>query len=221
MRQKVSLLKDARSAFLRPGSPAIVTLVCAAIVLAFFMNLNIQAQNPERRGLKIAVIDISQVLDAYGKREDSNKALQEFQLEKQDKIEEKKMEIKTRMEKKELLLPGSSERKKLEDEISNLEVELGVMQKNAAREITQKYSELLVELYNDIMQECVSYARAHEFDLVLKKESADFEGLTPQEVKFNIKTQKIVYNAPRLDITSAIIEHLKKNETRVPSEAAP
>ena len=212
MRKKVSLLRGLKSTFLRLGSPAIVTIACAAAVLVFFASLNIQAQIPERRILRIGIVDISKILDTYSKKEDSNKVLQEFQLEKQDKIDKKRVEIRTKMEKRDLLLPGSSERRKLDEELSDLEVELGIMQKAAAREIREKYAQLLIDLYDDIVQECESYAKAKKFDLILKKENLEFQGLTPQEVKFNIKTQKIVYNAPQLDITSAIIERLVEEE---------
>ena len=68
---------------------------------------------------------------------------------------------------------------------------------------------LLIELYNDIIKECAAYAKDEKFGLILKKEELNFDNLSPEEVKFIIKSQKIIYNVRELDVTEAIIERLK------------
>jgi outer membrane protein len=195
---------------------AILVTGALAALLALFVDfggpLGLKvglAQAPERRPLKIGIVDVSKVLDQYEKKARFDAELKEFQASQREKMEEKELEIQKTRDKMELLLPGSSERKKEEEKLSQLEIEREWLRKSAYKDINEKYAQLLVELYEDIVKECAAYAKAEKFDLILKKEELNFDNLGPEEVKFIIKSQKIIYNVGELDVTEAIIKRLK------------
>ena len=190
--------------------PAIVIFSCIVGILIFFLNWDILAKDPAEKILKIAVVDVSKVIDAYGKKADFNKELETFQTAKKDEVEKKRQEIKTLSEKIDLLLAGSPERKKEEENLARMKIELDVMTETAMKDLSERYAKLLGVLYKDIIDECEACAKDEGFDLILKKQEVNFEGLLPDEVKLHINMQNIIFNTPEIDITSAIIERMKK-----------
>jgi outer membrane protein len=187
-----------------------VVFGCFVAFVVLFADWNILAENRGEKPLKVGIVDLSKALDSYDKKAQFDAELKEFGEAKKDEIRRKGEDLRAKREKIELLLPGSPERKKLEKEFSASEVELKVMIDAADDELEDKYAALLVELYNDIADECSRYAREKKFDLILKKEALELEQLSPEQVKLSILSQKIVYNVPELDITPDIIRRLKQ-----------
>jgi len=192
--------------------PGILFFGSVLAAVTFLINWNIQANAANataNRALRIGLVDISKILDSYGKREESQKKLETLQGEKKKEMETKLQELQTLKDKKELLLEGSAERKKIEEDLGKLQYELKAMNKSAVRDLSEMSARLLIQLYGDIVSECVSYAKDEGYDLLLKKEELDLEGaVVPDEVRFNILSQKVVYNVPELDVTPAIISRL-------------
>jgi len=189
---------------------ALILLGCIVGFVVVSTGFDMQARADVRGALKVGVIDVSKVLDGYSKKADFNKQLEDLRSDKEKDIEQKRIERQTLKDKIELLLPGSSERKKQEEALSKLDIEINVMSEAALKSINEMYAKMLIQLYREITEECTAYAKAEGYDLILKKQEMDLEGLLPREIQFTINMQKIIYSSPDIDITTVIIERMQE-----------
>ena len=187
-----------------------ILFCCIVGFVIFSAGFDMQAKADVRGALKVGVVDVSKVLEGYGKKADFSKQLEDLRSDKQKDIEQKRIEGQTLKDKIELLLPGSPERKKQEEALSKLDIEINVMGEAALKNMSEMHAKMLVQLYQEITEECVAHAKAEGFDLILKKEEIDLERLLPREIQFTINMQKIIYNSPEIDITPAIIKRMQE-----------
>jgi len=180
-----------------------------AFVLIFSLRSSAEEASPVP-ALKIGVVDMSRVFDAYKKRDDFNKTLEEFRRQKAQEIENRRVEIRRLQDKIQLLAPGSEERKSEEENLSRKRLEFETEGRLAAQEVDQKYRALLAEIYRDISEQVKRFSEENGYDLILKTEALETDTSSTAELKLRLSTQKILYYSPRLDVTGKIIEVLNK-----------
>ncbi len=188
----------------------IVLWACLIFAFVFFSLRSLSQEASPKPSLKIGVVDMSRVFDAYKKRGDYNSALEEFRRQKAQEIESRREEINRLRDRIQLLAPGSEERKNEEENLSKKRLEFETGARLAAREVDEKYRDFLAEIYGDISDEVRRFGVENGYDLMLKTEALQTDTSSTAELKLRLSIQKILYYSSQLDVTEQIIEVLNR-----------
>ncbi len=164
---------------------------------------------------RIAVVDISEVFENYGKKKDIESQLEAQIKGEEEKFREKEGELKATLEELKNVQEGTEKHQQLVLKKTKLELELKNRQKEIFNEFQEKQANALKEIRNEITGEIEKYAVAMEIDLVLEKKVA-----AEQKGNFRSGHWPIVhYVRPELEITDDIIKRLNARYSRPGAQA--
>lgn len=161
--------------------------------------------------LKIGVVNINQVLDAYAKRKDLEKQFLSFKTEIEQQLRHKQAEIKSLRDEVQLLDMGSESRKKNEEALEKKLMYLQLEEKIAENKLSKKEKEFFEELYRDVCTEVDNLGKKGQFDLILKREDLDLKSADILELRLKIGIGTVLYYSDALDLTNKVIESLNGN----------
>jgi len=174
------------------------------------------AQSLEPRTFKpprIAVVDIAEVFENYGKKKDIENQLEAQIKAEEEKFREKESELKATLEELKNVQEGTDKHQQLVLKKTKLELGLKTRQKEIFNEFQEKQANALKEIRNEITGEIEKYAVAMEIDLVLEKKVA-------AEQKGNMRSGHwpiVHYVRPELEITDDITKRLNARYGRTPA----
>ncbi len=161
--------------------------------------------------LKIGVVNVSKVLTECQENLDREKSIQE----KQDQIKAKIQELETeaneiRNELENVLKPGSPESAARMQEWFNKMALKEAYEKGQMKSLetdTQVWTETL---YQKFLDEVSRMARQKGLTLVLNKDEMSVRQRNLDDLLSMIRSRRILYSAPTLDLTAEILENLDK-----------
>jgi Skp family chaperone for outer membrane proteins len=159
---------------------------------------------------RVGIVDVTKVLENCKKNKqwqekaeaDRSRVQAEFQQMRKD-LEALQANIKQRK-------PGSSDYFSL---MSEYEEKRAVMEgRNTFYEnkFTQEMQQWMESLYTDFMKVTEMVAREKGLDVVLGKETLEMPAPTLRDFMLSVKTQKVLYSRPELDITDDVLAALDK-----------
>jgi Skp family chaperone for outer membrane proteins len=165
-------------------------------------------------GPKIGVVNIAKVFANYKKTQDLERDLRATRDQKQQVADEKRNEIVKVRDSIALLEIGTDERKKLEEEFQKKQVEFQTFQRVTTESLSGKRRDVTEKLYSEIVKAIADLGKEQNFDVIIKVEDTSLSSETLDELLFKINQRNVVYAAPKLDITDAVLNRLNKGYSK-------
>lgn len=179
-------------------------------VLAVAFSGQVKAEGEEAE-VKIGIVDIIRAFDEYAKSDDLEKELTE-ELEvfnnEMKFLNEGLGKLKAEIE----MLSAESDLRV--EKVSEYGVKKQAYEGKRVAEQRRwmiKQSRMLMELYSDIVEAVGGYAKAEGYTLVLKADSGNVRGTSPDEVQLRIAIRPVLYYSSIHDLTDDIVRVLNEN----------
>ena len=159
--------------------------------------------------LSIGSIDMDSVLKNYDKFKVATETLRAEALTRHNDLMKIATEAKQQTEMLQRMGPGTPDAKKCEDKITQLKAQFEAGRENAEREFTQKESETMATIYNEIQRYAKWVAQRKNMTFVVKYSDQPASGSEPNSVMAAM-SRTILYSDPRVDITSDVTYYLNQ-----------
>lgn len=187
-------------------------VVCAAILA--LVNITPAADKPtasEGKCLKIGVVSVRKIFRdcrrnvKYRQELSAERDKMEAELEKLSKeIDADKASLKT-------LKQNSTDYTAMMKEILEKQGKLQAQQEFYKRQMDIRESQVIENLFKDILKATTEVAKAKGFDLVLEQSEPDLPASNANELTVTISTHKVLYDAGCPDITDEVLAKVDAN----------
>ncbi len=186
-------------------------VVIAGLLVGAWMLQSTQAQPAREPALKIAVVNVADVL-----------------MQSQEKIDREELNLKRRKEIQDELQQLSAEAKTIEEELKNI-LEPGTadyskkmkewFEKQArAQTLTKMESDILAiesqawaeRFYDKLLAEVKHVSQTEGYTLVLNKDEINTQSRDFSDILNMMVNRKVLYNNPTIDITARVLNSLDK-----------
>ncbi|NNM84593.1 MAG: OmpH family outer membrane protein [Phycisphaerales bacterium] len=170
---------------------------------------------PIAGNMKFAVVDIVKVSDQVDEKVAQTDKLRKLiahfkQREQTMQADLKKMAEPLNPDSAVALKPGSPEFKAQQDKVLHATINLREYSAYAQQKIDLEHMLRVEQLYHDIDSAIITYASSHGISLVLQKEPLNLNVPNDQALVQEIRSRKVLYSAPSLDITPAVIRTMNQ-----------
>ncbi|MBS0266056.1 MAG: OmpH family outer membrane protein [Planctomycetes bacterium] len=190
-------------------------LVACSGALALTLPQHGWADNPAardpRRSLKIAVVDMMQILENYKKTEairEDVKAAIENRNHKLQEMSTKGQDLMKELQTGELD-PASKEYKDREAKLFQLDSYAKVYRSSAEKEIQRQNMKIMVELNNDIQDVVKLFCEKNGFTIVMRVDNGA-RSVTDPAAAGRVVNQDVLYHKASEDITAPVLAYLNK-----------
>ncbi len=174
--------------------------------------------------ITIGSIDMDAVLKNYDRFKVATETLRAEAMNRHNDLMKIATEAKQQQEMLQRMGPGTPDAKKSEDKITQLKAQFEAGRENAEREFTQKESETMATIYNEIAAMAKGVAQKRNLTFVVKYSDQAASGGEPNSVMAAM-SRTILYADPSVDITKAVTQYLNYNYQKAggqaPKAAAP
>jgi Skp family chaperone for outer membrane proteins len=185
-----------------------VLLLAAAVWIVY--QQGIAAGQESIPAARVGVVDVTRILENCKKNKqwqekaeaDRSRVQEEFQQMRKD-LEALQANIKQRK-------PGSTDYFTLMQEYEEKRAVMEGRNTFYENKFTQEMQQWMEALYTDFVKVTEMVAREKGLDVVLGKESLELPAPTLRDFMLSVKTQKVLYNRPELDITEEVLTALDK-----------
>lgn len=187
----------------------VVAAILAAVVLALTSLNGYAAADKTAAGktsLKIAVVNLRTIFqknklnDDFDAKLDQEKTKAMGEVEAiTKKVDALKAEMKTRT-------VGSNDYMSLMSQVLEQQGMLQAKKEYFQQAMEARQQRFTEELYTKAKEAIATYAAANGIDLVLVRDEIQFPAASANDLMLALSTRKVLYAAPELDITNAILE---------------
>ena len=174
-------------------------------------SFNSLTADPKRDEIKIGFINIKRIFKKYQKVKDMQRKLErQAQVEsaKIKEIEERAKELRSQIM---IYRVGSAIRKRKEKKLTDMLFSIKFKKNKMNYDNREKMRNGLEDIYREVIKVVESYAKRHNFFMILQVSDADFFGTPHAEaLKMEIKTRDVLYWGKKYDITNIIIRRMNK-----------
>lgn len=160
----------------------------------------------------IAAIDIPRLIGDLDERAPREQQLQAFINNLNDELKARGEELETAAADMQLLVAGTSERRRKAEEVARMRVDMEVQGRWSEQLIDRRRAEVFADLFEKVRGAATKIAQQRGYDLVL---SSDFEGDIPRDQEAQIRSvmsaRRVLYVSPDIDITDDVVR-LMNNE---------
>ncbi len=189
---------------LRTARLFLVLMVCAIGLYAIRGQAQVAGGPPPSR---MAVIDIKYILENHQRFKASMEQMKtQFEADGKGLQEERNRIVQMDKQLSELN-PGTPDYNKLEEQITRMKAEWTVKANKLKKDIRNKESQILWNVYYEIQTETKRYCEQNGIGLVVQFNGDKIDSNRPEEVVKGM-SRPIVYNAQQLDITPWILQAL-------------
>lgn len=184
---------------------AVMAVVAAVLGMGVYRQVQAEAAATTT---KVAVVDVTKVLETCKKHQAWKTKMEKEQTQTKAEFDTMKSELQALGDNIKLRKRGS------EDYITmagQYEEKKAIMEaKNAFYEekVTSQMQMWTEELYKSLLIVVDKVAQQKGVDLVLAKEQLDLPAPSLRDFMLTIKTQKVLYNNPKMDITDEVLAAL-------------
>ena len=199
---------------MRIGKVHVVVLVVVLIVcvcLVSFTRSQAQATLGKASPTRVAVCNVVEVFTDYQRAKDLTNDLnaQRDAIEAENAKRTKRgEELQTQLEGYKV---GSPKHEETMEEARRHEISRRVWLQLKQQEILRKHQRLTEEMYKEIQAAVAEVAKERGFDLVIQSQPRELSpAQSVQQLIAQIDRQKVLYNAPAVDITAAILQRVNE-----------
>ena len=159
--------------------------------------------------VSIGTLDVEGVFRAYDKVAVRGEDLNAEVMLRYNELSKLANEGKMEQEKHERIVPGSPDAKKCEDRMVQLQAQIEAGRKNAEREFTQKETETMASIYNEVSDMTARVAQKHAMTFVVKFNDGKIQSSEPNSAMSQM-SKTFIYADPRVDLTKEVIAYLNQ-----------
>lgn len=194
-------------------SKLLVPVICAAIITLAGVTggADKPAAASDGKCLKIGVVSVRKIFQdckrniKYRQELSSERDKIEAELEKLSKeIDADKASLKT-------LKQGSADYTAMMKEILEKQGKLQAQQEFYKRQMDIRESQVIENLFKDVLKATSDVAKAKGLDLVLERSEPDLPASSANELTLTISTHKVLYDAGCPDITDEVLTKVDSN----------
>lgn len=185
--------------------------ILAVLLVATWMFQPGQAQTSADADLKIAVVNVADVLMQSQEKIDREKENLEKRKKIQTELQQLSSEAKNIEEElKNVLEPGTPEYSRKMEEWFEKQARAQTLDKMQS-EILAMESQVWAEgFYDKMLDEVKRIAQLEGYTLVINKDEIDSQSRNFSDLLNMMVNRKVLYNAPTIDITAQVLENLDK-----------
>ncbi|MFA6132687.1 MAG: OmpH family outer membrane protein [Phycisphaerae bacterium] len=193
----------------------IVALVAALAVAAGLLLKESFAQTASAPATaivaKAAVCDVQDLFTNYKRAKDELATLADKRQAALAEDEKRGKAIDALQMELEGLKQGSKEYQARLSELQRLTIDRAVNKQVQETMLLSEHRRLTIELYNQIQQTIGKVAKEQGYNLVLYREQELVEARETEQVIEQIRTRKVIYSDPALDITKDVLSRLNES----------
>jgi Skp family chaperone for outer membrane proteins len=181
------------------------------VVLGWCYRVSVAQTGGEPATLKIAVVNVAKVLSECQANLDREKTSKDIDK----KINEELAQIKAdadamKGELESVLKSGTKEYNEKLQEWFNKRALFEARQKGQNQIFAAETQAWMESLYQKLLEEVAKVARQENVTLVLDKDDVTMKAEKIQDLYNLIRTRKVLYNAPTLDLTAKVLENMDR-----------
>ncbi|MBN1125803.1 MAG: OmpH family outer membrane protein [Sedimentisphaerales bacterium] len=157
---------------------------------------------------KVGVVNVNSILQNSKKHKTWQEKMGVEESQIQAEMDKLKSELEFINKDMATLKKGSPEHIKLLREVAEKDGIYQAKQQYYEQEMTMKVKAWTESLYQDIQTKIAEVAKANGLDVVLGAEDVELPGANMRELLLDIKTNKVLYHAEGLDITTEVLAAL-------------
>ena len=158
----------------------------------------------------IGTIDIDLVKEGYEKYKMHDEELRGYYKSLQAEFMKLNMEMKQKMEQLQKLLPTSPEAKKLQDQLTEMEIKRKAFAENKQRELDQRATEVEATVYNEIQKMVEAVAGKYGLSFVLRSTQTKQLGADDPRSVAMAQSRAVIFSDPKLDITEIVLFNMNR-----------
>jgi Skp family chaperone for outer membrane proteins len=186
------------------------TLVLGGILIASALAMPAQAAE---NGVKVAVINLSQVFDQYRLTKDLETKFDEKRREMAAEAQKKQDEINVKRQALASFKPGTADYRTRRAALTEMQMTFEVWAGTREQLLRDSHKDWLLRIYNDVRGAVAETAKEQGIDLVLTYEEVTDEAPDSKTLRQQLMLEKVFYSSPRLDLTQTVIERVNKQYT--------
>ncbi len=159
--------------------------------------------------LKVALVDVATVMEKSNEWVTFQRESRQRREEAEDVLREYQSRLSVLEMEYENLPPGTDRTAQKRREMEDLVEEFQQRQDELSREFREYMMANLRQLYSNLKEIIAIYSQEHGLDLVLKKQEVTPAASDAEDISA-FETSAVLYAAPRLDITTEIIDMLNE-----------
>lgn len=190
-------------------------IAVSGVLLSAVFGLCAVASAGEGRALRVALVDVDQVLREYKKAEDRYEQIRKKFEPLATRIKQKAKYIndeKRRLDADPRKDPVAYLKKK--QKLQLLVAELRGDEKEYITKRTYEEITAMMEVWNDVIAAVAKYAKDNGLDMVLKQQIRSTRPKTKSTFYRSVAARTVLYSAARLDISEAIVKQLNTDYER-------
>ena len=174
----------------------------AAVILSLFSN-SVEAQNAAT-GTRVVVVDIAVVMENNNKFKAKLEAIQSEIDTFDDTLDQKREEVKAKVEELRGYKAGSAAYTSLEQEIAQIQSDVSVQMQIKRKSVLMKESQVFYDSYAEVVEQIRTFSERNGIALVMNFDSKPIDPSSRESVLKGVN-KDIVYQRS-LNITSYIIK---------------
>ena len=157
--------------------------------------------------VSIGSIDIEAVFRAYDKVKVAGETLNAEVKVRYDELTKLANEGKQEQQKLEHFVAGSADARRCEERMVQVKAAMEAARQNAEREFTQKETETMTAIYNEVVEMAKGVAQQRGMTFIVKYNEGKIQSSEPNSAMASM-SKTIIYADPRVDITADTIKYL-------------
>lgn len=155
-------------------------------------------------GVRIAVVDVAKALEGSKKHQAWKQKMEKDQEAAKKEFNELRAEVEQLQENIKLRKPGSEEHIKLTQQMVEKKALLEAKNSFYEEKVTSLMQNWSEELYKQFLVAVEKVAQQKGIDLVLAREQLDLPAPSLRDFLLTIKTRKVLFFNPKMDITAEV-----------------
>jgi len=157
---------------------------------------------------KVAVVDVTRVLENSKKHQAWKDKMEKEQEQMKEEFSAMRSELESLDQQLRLLRRGSEDYLRYSRQFAEKKAILEARNAFYEDKVTQEMQSWTEDLYRTLLLIIDRTAQQKGIDLVLAKEQLDLPAPSLRDFMLTIKTKKVLYNSPQLDITAEVLASL-------------
>lgn len=188
-----------------------VPILTAALIAAgsLVWRAGAQAGASAAAPAKVATVDLTRVFEGLDERLVRQDELKAYIEQQNSRLKDIGSRLEQAVADLELLVVGTPERRRKQEEVVRMRVDLEVEGRFSEQLVDRRKAEVFAGLFNKVEAASGVVARAQGFDLILSDDrSAAVPSNAEAETQAVMRNRRVLYAGPTVDLTDAIIRHM-------------
>ncbi|MFQ5805950.1 MAG: OmpH family outer membrane protein [Phycisphaerae bacterium] len=159
----------------------------------------------------VACLDVVKIFNEYERQKDLTEEMRAARDEMKNEAERRAGQIDSLQATIDAMNPNDPMRVKKLRELFRLKLDYKNWGELMQAEMTREVGVWTRKMYREVLDTTGELAQREGYDLVFYRDAPDLVGFDPEAVQEQIRSRKLVYSSPTVDITQVILDKLNAN----------